>query len=230
MSQAPEGVSPSSALVFLSYSSRDEADVERVATSLTDVHELRVWLAPREIQPGENYAARILDGLAASTALVVLLTPASLQSAHVQREVSLALERGLKLIPIVKGNLLLSSLPHEWKYWLSTVQVHNWTSAEQTAEVVKRLVAPTAARPAARAIRAPARSKSHMTKSSARQIRSVVIRVARVDGNLDLALHNCRRLDCGENEVKTLVNQLRDNGLIDFTDPLTGATIIELKR
>ena len=124
---------PGTPRLFLSYSSQDTKDVTRLAELLTEDKGVRAWLAPEQIAPGDNYAAKILDAISAADALMVLVSPASLESAHVKREVNLSLERSLRIIPIIKETVRLDRLPSEWKYWLSTIQVHQWTSAAVAA-------------------------------------------------------------------------------------------------
>ncbi len=89
--------------IFLSHSHNDEIFVKKVA-SLLQSYGLNVWEASNEIFPGDNWAAKISQGLQESNAMVVLLTPESLKSIYVQRDVEYALgakEYSERLIPVL---------------------------------------------------------------------------------------------------------------------------------
>jgi len=100
------------------------------------------WLATRDIQVGENYAAQIHDAIAESSHLVVLLSPASIASVHVQREVNLALDQGKALLPVVVSQdpNLMTTLPAQWKYWLGVVQVVPYSGAGNAVDVLLRSI------------------------------------------------------------------------------------------
>jgi len=100
------------------------------------------WLATRDIQVGENYAAQIHDAIVESSHLVVLLSPASIASVHVQREVNLALDQGKALLPVVVSQdpNLMSTLPAQWKYWLGVVQVVPYSGAANAVDVLLRSI------------------------------------------------------------------------------------------
>ncbi len=89
--------------IFISHSHNDEMFARKVASFLED-QGLDVWEASNEIFPGDNWAAKISQGLQESNAMVVLLTPESLKSVLVQREVEYALgskEYRKRLIPVL---------------------------------------------------------------------------------------------------------------------------------
>ena len=89
--------------IFISHSHNDEMFARKVASILED-QGLIVWEASNEIFPGDNWAAKISQGLQESNAMVVLLTPESLKSVLVQREVEYALgskEYRKRLIPVL---------------------------------------------------------------------------------------------------------------------------------
>ena len=65
--------------VFLSYSSRDKAVVEALASRLRD-RGVRVWLDDWEIQPGDSIPSRIESGLEGSAVLVLCMSEHALGS------------------------------------------------------------------------------------------------------------------------------------------------------
>jgi TIR domain-containing protein len=91
--------------VFISYSSKDEALATELVTSLEDAG-LDAWYSKREVLPGDNWAEKIASGLKESNAMVVLVTPDSLESDAVQSSISYALgdkSFSKRLIPVIVG-------------------------------------------------------------------------------------------------------------------------------
>jgi len=85
--------------VFLSYSRRDAQFALRLAT---DLHKagIMVWVDQREIAPGERWDNAVQTALAAAPTVIVLLSPASCTSTTVMDEVSFALNKGKRIIPL----------------------------------------------------------------------------------------------------------------------------------
>ena len=129
------------ARLFVSHASEDGPAAVAIAAEL-DRQGVGSWLATRDVQVGENYAAQIHDAIAESSHLVVLLSPASIASVHVQREVNLALDQGKALLPVVVSQdpNLMSTLPAQWKYWLGLVQVVPYSSAGNAVDVLLRSI------------------------------------------------------------------------------------------
>jgi hypothetical protein len=91
--------------VFISYSSKDEALASKLVASL-EAAGLDAWYTKREVLPGDNWAEKIANGLKESNAMVVLVTPDSLESDAVQSSISYALgdkSFSKRLIPVIVG-------------------------------------------------------------------------------------------------------------------------------
>jgi dihydroxyacetone kinase-like predicted kinase len=76
--------------VFLSYASSDEAFAKDLSSELTK-RGLSVWLDEENILPGDNLHQRIAEALAKSNAMVVLISPDSMNSNFVRSEIEYAL-------------------------------------------------------------------------------------------------------------------------------------------
>jgi len=134
-------VLPEALKLFVSHASEDSVAATDIVSEL-DRCGMATWLATRDIQVGENYAAQIYNAIVDSSHLVVLLSPASVASQHVQREMNLALDQGKSVLPLIvsSNSDFMSSLPAEWKYWLGVVQVVPYTGpSEAVSTLVKRL-------------------------------------------------------------------------------------------
>lgn len=91
--------------VFISYSHKDEALAGKVTAVLEEAG-LEAWYDKREVMPGENWAEKIAQGLKESDAMVLLLTPAALESEFVRRNLDYALSEkkyNKRLIPVIVG-------------------------------------------------------------------------------------------------------------------------------
>jgi len=101
--------------VFISHSHQTRALAEQVGDALRRAG-LEVW-NDREILPGDNWAEKIAKALDESQAMVVLLSPDSVQSTMVRREIEYALSAkhfSKRLIPVLVGSeedLQLEKLP-----------------------------------------------------------------------------------------------------------------------
>jgi sulfatase modifying factor 1 len=102
--------------VFISHAVTDADFAHRLAHDLNRLG-VKVWIAPESIRPGEEWVDAIERGLGESSHIVIVLTPAALQSRWVRKEtnVAIALERqgDIHVIPLdveaCKVPLLLGS-------------------------------------------------------------------------------------------------------------------------
>lgn len=84
---------------FLSHSSRDRPIVQQICNGL-ESRGLRCWMAPRDLRPGINYGASIVDAINQSNALVLVWSRNSNASSHVVREVERAVAKAVVIIPL----------------------------------------------------------------------------------------------------------------------------------
>lgn len=93
--------------VFINYSPKDE-DLATELVARLEAAGLDAWFKKREILPGDNWAEKTSEGLKESDAMVVLLTPNSLESEAVQNNISYALgdkSFSQRLIPVLVGDV-----------------------------------------------------------------------------------------------------------------------------
>jgi len=89
---------------------------------------------------GDNYAAQIYEAISSSSHLLVLLSPASVASNHVKREVNIAIDRDITVLPLVINDNadFMLDLPTDWKYWLGVVQVLPYQGADVAVQALIR--------------------------------------------------------------------------------------------
>lgn len=123
---------PSNPKVFLSHSEVDNQHAAAVAESFK-TRGADCFYAKRDIQSSENYGEEIVKALSDCNIFVLLLSPTTLISDHVRREVTLAVENRIRIFPFgLDGfDFTRDTASHpQWKYWLSGVQVANYLSAD----------------------------------------------------------------------------------------------------
>ncbi|SHN46300.1 toll/interleukin-1 receptor domain-containing protein [Cryptosporangium aurantiacum] len=84
--------------IFLSYSTRDRAYVERLAAFLNSAG-FDVWW-DRELRVGEDWARVVERRIGACAALVVVLSPSAVESKWVRREIKHADDKNKKILPL----------------------------------------------------------------------------------------------------------------------------------
>lgn len=92
--------------IFVSYSSSDGQVAERIANGLKALG-YRVWYAEWEIAPGDSIVEKINDALARNDTLLLLLSPNSVNSRWVQRELDTALMAQLRGQDVVVVPMLI---------------------------------------------------------------------------------------------------------------------------
>src|SRR6266852_5505314 len=89
---------------FLSYSRRDQAFAARLAQDLR-ARGIRLWFDQLDIPPGANWDVEIHRALHGARALLFIVSESSVASDNVLNELSVALETGKSIIPVMIANV-----------------------------------------------------------------------------------------------------------------------------
>jgi hypothetical protein len=84
--------------VFISYSVKDKAVADAVCATL-EAGGLRCWIAPRDVKPGGTWAQEIVQAIGGSRVLVLIFSSHSDNSEMVNRELDIATDCRLAIIP-----------------------------------------------------------------------------------------------------------------------------------
>jgi TolB-like protein/Tfp pilus assembly protein PilF len=103
---------------FLSYASGD-AELAAHLCGLLEKSAITVWMAPRDVPAGANYADAIVRAINACRTLLVILSAHSVGSAHVGKEIERASSKGR---PIVAVRVDDTALTPALEYFLSESQ------------------------------------------------------------------------------------------------------------
>ena len=120
--------------VFVSYSHKDKTVADAIVSYL-EFKGSRCWYAPRDIAPGADWAASIMEAIKGAKIMVLVFTDFANASTQVAREVNLAVSNGVTIIPFK----MTETLPTQgMQYYLSTV---HWLDALTTPldQSIKRL-------------------------------------------------------------------------------------------
>jgi hypothetical protein len=106
---------PDSFDVFISHSSKDSRTASAIKQALQN-EGIRCWKAPDDILPGESWPAAITRAVSVCKVMVLVWSSNSIQSAEVSKELTLAMSRGLMVIPYKIENIAPNG---EWEYHLA---------------------------------------------------------------------------------------------------------------
>jgi hypothetical protein len=123
---------------MISHSSRDGATASELCAAL-EARGLSCWIAPRNVTPGQDYAAEIVRGIERSAAMVLLVSSDSNVSAHVLREVEQAIKLRRPIFPLFLEDVRLS---RRLDYYIAPI---HWlhlgaASLDQHAETLKKAI------------------------------------------------------------------------------------------
>ena len=85
--------------VFISYSTRDRTVADALCAKL-EGHQIRCWVAPRDVVPGTPYGTALYDAIRGSRLFLLVLSSHSNASNHVMREVEQAVSAGIPILPL----------------------------------------------------------------------------------------------------------------------------------
>ena len=128
--------------VFISYSSRDKVFADAICHRL-EQSRIRCWIAPRDIQPGQDWAESIINGLDAARLLVLVFSSNSNKSPQVKREVERSVSKGRMILPFRIEDVPLSkSLEYfiSSQHWLDAINGNLEAHLSQLTETVELLL------------------------------------------------------------------------------------------
>jgi hypothetical protein len=144
--------------VFISYSSVDKP-VADAAVAVLERSRIRCWVAPRDIMPGADWGASIIQGIRASRLMLIIFSSHSNSSDQVKREVERAVHQGIPIIPLRIENIeptgsmeFFLSTPH----WLDALSMPMEAHLAQLAQTVYLILHGPDSQPAPAPAPAPA--------------------------------------------------------------------------
>jgi WD40 repeat protein len=85
--------------VFVSYAHQDKSTAD-AACALLEREGIRCWIAPRDIEPGADWGAAVINAIKSCRAVVLVFSAAANTSPQILREVERAVHLGVPVIPV----------------------------------------------------------------------------------------------------------------------------------
>ena len=108
--------------IFVSYSQNDR-DCAFELVARMEAQGFGCWIAPRDISPSADWAAEIIDAIAAAGVMVLVFSASSNHSPQVRREVERAVHKQIQILPFRIDDVLPSK---SLEYFLSA---QHWLDA-----------------------------------------------------------------------------------------------------
>jgi len=91
--------------VFISYSNKNKVIADAVCAKL-EGNKIRVWIAPRDVPPGKDFAAAIIHAIDHCQIFVLIWSEESNKSGHILNEVNRAFSQNITVIPFRIDNVV----------------------------------------------------------------------------------------------------------------------------
>ena len=104
--------------VFVSYASQDVSVANSVVEAL-ERQGIRCWIAPRDVNPGSQYADEIVGAINDAKVVVLVLSEHAVASPHVGKEIERASSKRRRVIALRTD---AASLTRSFEYFLSESQ------------------------------------------------------------------------------------------------------------
>jgi len=128
--------------VFISYASKDKPIADATCAAL-EAAQIRCWIAPRDILPGADWSASIIEALDQCNAMVLIFSAKANDSPQIRNEVAHAVQRGVPVIPVrIEDIPPAKSLAYfiGAVHWLDAVTPPIETHLKRLAENVKAIL------------------------------------------------------------------------------------------
>lgn len=128
--------------VFISYSSKDQVIAQATCANL-EAGGIQCWMAPRDIQPGTEWGAAIIDALDRCRAVVLIFSASANSSPQIHREIERAVSRGVPIVPVrIESILPTESMAYfmESVHWLDAMSLPLEPHLQRLSESLKSLL------------------------------------------------------------------------------------------
>jgi hypothetical protein len=135
--------------VMISHSHADKPAADAACAAL-EAKGIRCWIAPRDINPGQDWAASIVEAIRGARIMLLVFSRHANQSAQVQREVAQAANSGKVLLPLRIEDVLPEAALEYYlgtPHWLDAITPPFDAHLEKLADACSSLVAVTGRSP-----------------------------------------------------------------------------------
>src|SRR5215469_14364386 len=132
---------------FISYSSADKPTAD-AACAVLEAAGIRCWVAPRDVSPGREYAAAIIDAIDRCRVTVLIFSSSANDSPQVRREIERAASKGVAIVPVrIEKVMPTKSMEYFLGdiHWLDAMPPPIENHLQQLAVIIKTLLNANAA-------------------------------------------------------------------------------------
>jgi hypothetical protein len=129
--------------VFISYASLDKTTADAVCAAL-EAAKTRCWIAPRDITPGADWSAAIVDAIGDCRLFVLVFSANANQSPQIHNEIVQAVNHGLPILPFrIEETIPTKSLAYFMGgvHWLDALTPPLETHIDKLTATVRALLA-----------------------------------------------------------------------------------------
>jgi hypothetical protein len=146
---------------FISYSTPDKATADATCARL-EAAGIRCWIAPRDITPGQEWSAAIVDALGQCRVMILVFSESANRSPQIHREVERAVNKGISVLPLrIEDIAPARSLEYfiGTVHWLDALTPPLESHLRRLVEAVKALLQIDIPTPDPKPIPTPSRSR-----------------------------------------------------------------------
>ena len=227
--------------VFVSYSTADKPVADAVCATL-ERHGVRCWIAPRDILPGLDWGAAIVDAIGASKVMVLVFSAAANKSPQIKREVERAVHKGVAIIPLRIEDVPLGKTLEYFissSHWLDAYTPSVEAHLDRLAETVKLLLArpsrasetgvPVSRPPISTPAIPPAAPAAKPSGVSTRALGAVAVAALLVGGGAFLATRGHSPHIESIEFPPAIIQGQKGNGVLHFTDKKGDAALVKFE-
>jgi TIR domain len=136
--------------VFISYPNQNQRTADAVCASFENAG-INCWIAPRNIMPGADWGAAIVDAISEARLMVIIFSRHSNASEQIKREVERAVHKGIPIIPFRIENVTMSKSLQYFlgtRHWFDALTPPLQDHLERLVRSVKGFLSPSAGKPA----------------------------------------------------------------------------------
>jgi len=127
---------------FISYSNKDKTAAD-AACAMLEGAGARCWIAPRDIRPGGEYGAAIIDAIDQCHVMVLIFSSSANDSRQIHREIERAVSKGVTIVPVRIDDVVPTKSMEYFLgaiHWLDALTPPIEKHLQQLAETVKAIL------------------------------------------------------------------------------------------
>jgi hypothetical protein len=128
--------------VFISHSSKDKAMADAICAGL-EARGIRCWIAPRDVQPGEEWTKAIVDAISGCKTFILVFSDNSNKSTQAIKEVDCAVNHEKTIIPFRIEDIRPSGSMEYYLaslHWMDAITLPLEKHIDELAEYIGRII------------------------------------------------------------------------------------------